>query len=254
MIETSTVTVVGHDGLRMAATAVVPTAPSAVALLLHDAGRNRDQAGLFPQLAAALAERATATLRIDLPGHGASEGQQEELTLSGLLNMISAGLRHLRTQFGPTPTGILGTGLTGGVAAGYAARRGAEIDRLVLVDAVIDYQAHFAGERNGWHNDVLAESTAHELTSTGRLAHSPGFVVGRALLNEVFWLQPRGVLGAISAATLVMHSAEADVPVSSSRSAAAELTCEHHILESDTADRTTLVIQPATAWLARDST
>ncbi|HEX8867972.1 MAG TPA: alpha/beta hydrolase, partial [Lentzea sp.] len=180
--------------------------------------------------------------RFDLPGHGESEGIQEELTLSCLLNMINAGLAHLREHVADAPVTLLATGVTGGVAAGYAARKAPEVARLVLVNPLIDYQDHFT--RTEW---------ATALRDHGRLQVSPAFAVGRAMLNEVFWLQPRGALGAISAPTLIIHGAgPTDVPLESSRTAAEALTCEKRFTEINgpqAAHWQAPAIREATEWV-----
>lgn len=226
-------TVRTHDGLRLAGTLRVPRAePEQAVLLLHGEGATREEGGFYTRLAQRLGEAEVASLRFDLPGHGESEGQQEELSLSGLLNVISSGLDHLRGRVGTARITLLATGLTGGVAAGYAARRGAEISRLVLFNPLIDYKEHFVDTQPAWSRDYLGEPAGRQLLATGHVGHPSGFAVGRAMLNEVFWLQPRGVLGVITAPTLIVHGAGLSaVPVESSRTAEATLTCEHRMVE-----------------------
>ncbi|GHH39928.1 alpha/beta hydrolase [Lentzea cavernae] len=228
-----TTTVRAHDGLRLSATTVLPTGtPSSTALLLHGEGADRDQNGFYPRLAAELAAQGVATLRVDLPGHGTSEGRQEDLSLSSLLNVISASLTHLRDNVSAAPAALLATGLTGGVAAGYAARRADEVTAVVLFNPLIDYQEHFADTNPSWSDGFLGPEASHTLLTDGHLRVSDTFVVGRAMLNEVFWLQPRGVLPVITAPTLVVHGAgPTDVPVSSSRSAVEALTCPSRLVE-----------------------
>lgn len=228
-----TTTVRGHDGLKLAATAVVPVGePRCTALLLHGEGADRDQGGFYGRLASELAGHGVASLRVDLPGHGDSEGAQEELSLSGLLNVISAGLTHLRENVAPGPAALVATGLTGGVAAGYAARRGDEVANVVLYNPLIDYQEHFADANPAWSGGFLGAEAGRALLADGHLRVSDTFVVGRAMLNEVFWLQPRGVLPVITAPTLVVHRAgPSGAPLSSSRSAVEALTCPSRLVE-----------------------
>lgn len=222
---------VTHDGLRLVGTAVVPgAAPTQAILLLHGEGADRDQFGFYARLAAELGDAGVASLRFDLPGHGASEGGQTDLTLSGLLNVIDAGVRYLRTLMVGASVSLLATGVTGGVAAGYAARRG-EIGRLVLINPLIDYQQYFIGQDPRWDDDSLSAAASRELLATGRLEY-PAITLGRAMLNEVFWLQPRTVLSTVGAPTLIVHGAgPTPVPAESSRTAAAALTCTHRLVE-----------------------
>jgi len=223
------------DGLRLAATVVAPgPEPRHAVLMLHGAGATREQDGFYTRLATELAERGVASLRLDLPGHGDSEGTQEELSLSGLLNVIGSGMAYLRYTVDSTPVSLIATGLTGGVAAGYAARKAPEVHRLVLLNPLIDYKEYFVDAQRGWTGDALDEETGRVLLADGRLTLSPAFAVGRAMLNEVFWLQPRTVLDVIAAPTLIVHGAgPTDVPVESSRAAAEALTCTHRLVEID---------------------
>ncbi len=228
-----TTTVLGHDGLRLAATVVLPVGePRCTALLLHGEGADREQGGFYPRLATELAQLGVASLRVDLPGHGDSEGTQEELSLSGLLNVISAATTHLRENVSAGPAVLVATGLTGGVAAGYAARRGDEVAKVVLFNPLIDYQEHFVDASPRWSGGFLGAEAGRALLADGHLRVSDTYVVGRAMLNEVFWLQPRGVLPVITAPTLVVHGAgPTGVPVSSSRSAVEALTCPSRLVE-----------------------
>lgn len=241
-------TVRAVDGLRLAGTTVVPTPdPSHAVLLLHGEGSTREQGGFYTRLASELAELGVASLRVDLPGHGDSEGVQEELSLSGLLNIIGSALASLRDHAGSAKVTMLATGFTGGVAAGYAARKAQEVDRLVLINPLVDYQDHFVGAHPTWASDLRDE---------GRLRLSPSFAVGRAMLNEVFWLQPRGAFGMIAAPTLIVHGAgPTDVPVESSRAADAALTCPHRLVEiggPQDAHWQAPTIRLATEWILAD--
>jgi alpha-beta hydrolase superfamily lysophospholipase len=83
----------GIDGLRLGATLDQPEmASSRAALLVHGAGVTREEGGFFTRLAVGLADAGVASLRMDLPGHGESEGRQEDLTLTAVLNVMAVGL------------------------------------------------------------------------------------------------------------------------------------------------------------------
>ncbi|MEV3873973.1 alpha/beta hydrolase [Streptomyces sp. NPDC049906] len=245
------------DGLWLAGTltpaVVSPPDTARAALFLHAEGATREQGGLYAQVAQALATAGVTGLRFDLPGHGVSEGRQAELSLSGLLNVIGAGSRLLRERIGATRIHLLAAGLTGGVAAGYAARRGAEIERLVLFDPLIDYKERFVDGSGAWRDGYLDEVSGRELVADGRVRYSPGLTLGRAMLNEVFWLQPRGVLGAITAPTLVVHGTGAScVPLRSSRTAVEALSVARRLLDLTGATgsaRTTAAARAAVEWL-----
>ncbi|MBV9031962.1 MAG: dienelactone hydrolase family protein [Pseudonocardiales bacterium] len=66
------------------------------------------------------------------------------------------------------------------------------------------------------------------------MAHSPAFKLGRSLLNEVFWFLPHTTLSEVTVPTLIVHGTkDTFVSVESSRAAAAQLACEHKLVEID---------------------
>jgi alpha-beta hydrolase superfamily lysophospholipase len=76
------------DGLRLAGTLVEPKDQLVGAVVLvHGGGVTREEGGFFIRLANGLGEVGLASLRFDLRGHGQSDGKQEDLTLSAILNM-----------------------------------------------------------------------------------------------------------------------------------------------------------------------
>jgi alpha-beta hydrolase superfamily lysophospholipase len=222
------------DGLQLAGTLVTPDdAHRGAVVLVHGGGVTRDEAGFFTRLAVGLAEAGVASLRFDLPGHGQSEGRQEDLSLSAVLNAIRSALDHLRAAV-DAPTSLLAASFSGGLAAYYAAKHPADIERLVLFNPLLDYKQRFVDQKDFWDHDYLTDEAAQELLEQGFLPHSPSFKLGRAMLSEVFWVHPRSVLADIVAPTLLVHGTkDTFIPIDSSRDADARLTCEHRLIELD---------------------
>jgi hypothetical protein len=222
-----------HDGLRLAGTLVASDEPSERAIVLvHGGGVTREEAGYFGRLADGLALVGVASLRFDLRGHGESEGRQEDLTLSAILNDIGSALAHLLTQIEAARLSLLGTSFSGGIAAYFAAHRAGELDRLVLCNPLLNYKKRFIDDKPYWSDDQIDEDAGRELAENGYLAHSPTFKLGRPLLNEVFWLQPHTIIGQIQTPTLLVHGTkDTFVPIESSRAAAAQLKAPHELVE-----------------------
>src|ERR1700760_222500 len=110
------------DGLHLTGTLASPDQPGDHAVVLvHGGGVTREEGGFFTRLAAGLAATGVASLRFDLRGHGESEGRQEDLTLSAILNDIGSALAHLLTETRAPRLSLLGTSFSGGIAAYFAA-------------------------------------------------------------------------------------------------------------------------------------
>lgn len=221
------------DGLHLAGTLVTPAdPPDHAVVLVHGGGVTREEGGFFTRLALGLSDFGLASLRFDLRGHGESEGRQEELTLSAILNDIRVALRHAGDATGAANLSLLGTSFTGGIAAYYAAKCPDEIFRLVLFNPRLNYKERTIDSRRFWQNDFLTDEAAAQLHTQGYLFHSPTLKHGRAIYNEVFWLRPHEVLGEVAAPTLIVHgSKDTFVPVEASRAAVPQFRAPCRLVE-----------------------
>ncbi|BBA96049.1 putative hydrolase [Actinacidiphila reveromycinica] len=224
MSMTAEVTVRTLDGQQLAGTLTQPReATSRAVVLVHGGGVTREEGGFFTRLADGLADAGVASLRFDLRGHGASDGRQEELTLSTILNDLRVVLAHLRQATGARKISLLGTSFTGGVCAYYAAKQPDEIARLVLFNPQLNYKQRTIDNRPFWVGDCLIDEAATQLTEQGYLSHSPTLKHGRAIYNEVFWLRPHEALGEVQAPTLIVHGTkDTFVSIAASRAAVSQ--------------------------------
>lgn len=227
------VTIRTLDGLHLAGTLTRPgTIPKQAVVLVHGGGVTREEGGFFTRLADGLAAAGLASLRFDLRGHGESEGRQEDLTLAAILNDIRVALAHVRETTGVSAVSLLGASFGGGICGYYAAKRPDELHRLVLLNPQFNYKWRTIESRPYWSNDYLSDEVAHQLAENGYIQFTPSLRHGRAILNEVFWLEPHTVLGEIVTPTLIVHGTkDTFVPIESSRAAASQLTAEHKLVE-----------------------
>jgi alpha-beta hydrolase superfamily lysophospholipase len=221
------------DGLHLAGTLVEPdNRPAGAVVLVHGGGVTREEGGFFTRLATGLGQAGVASLRFDLRGHGQSEGKQEELTLSAILNDIRVAIAHVPAKTGTDSVSLLGASFGGGICGYYAAKRPADVRRLVLLNPQLDYKKRTVDSRPYWSNDSINEEAARQLAEQGYIDFTPTLKHGRAIFNEVFWLKPNEVLGEIQAPTLVVHGTkDTFVPIESSREAMQQFQTEHKLVE-----------------------
>ncbi|QWF76820.1 alpha/beta hydrolase [Amycolatopsis sp. CA-230715] len=223
------------DGLQLSGTVFATEPPAAHAVVLvHGGGVTREEGGFFGRLVEGLGEAGLASLRFDQRGHGVSDGTQEERTLAEHLNDITSAIEHLRGVTGARTISLLGTSFGGGLAAYYAARAGAELQRLVLLNPQLNYLDRYVDQKPHWVDRHLDDTAAQQLRERGYLDHSDTVKHSRAFLNEVFWIRPNEVIGEIARPTLIVHGTQDTfVSIESSRKAAAQLRVEHELVEID---------------------
>jgi len=194
-------------------------------VLVHGGGVTRQEGGFYARLASGLEEAGLPSLRFDFRAHGESEGQGEDLTIAGVANDIRAAVSHVRETTGSGPVGLIGASFGGGISAFFAARHPDQVRRVVLFNPLLDYKKRFIDDKPEWDGDQISEQAGQKLTAQGFLAHSPTFKLGRALLNEIFYLNPRLALGELAVPVLFVHGTrDTFVPVESSQAAVGQVT------------------------------
>jgi pimeloyl-ACP methyl ester carboxylesterase len=224
------------DGLRLRGTLVVPSAILGPAVVLvHGGGVTREEGGFYARLASGLAEAGLPSLRFDFRAHGESEGRGEDLTIAGVANDIRAAVEHMQAMVGGGQVGLIGASFSGGICAFFATRHPGLVRRLVLFNPLLDYKKRFIDDKPDWDGDQISEQAGQMLTAQGFLPHSPTFKLGRALLNEIFYLSPRQALGELGIPVLLVHGTkDTFVAVASSRAAVGQMArAEARLIEVD---------------------
>jgi pimeloyl-ACP methyl ester carboxylesterase len=209
------------DGLSLKGTLVTPESINGEpTILVHGGGVTREEGGFFRRLALGLANVGLPSLRFDFRAHGESEGRQEDLTLAGVINDIRAAVEYVRTELDRDQVNLIGASFGGGISALYSARYPTMVRRLVLFNPLLNYKKRFIDDKPYWRDDRIDNESGQRLIADGFLSHSPTFKLGRALLNEVFLLQPHMELSNIAAPTVIVHGTkDTFIPIQSSRDA-----------------------------------
>lgn len=221
------------DGLQLHGTFVTPDMPQGQpTVFVHGGGVTREEGGFFARLASGLADAGLPSLRFDFRAHGESEGRQEDLTIAGVANDIRAATDLVCAETGSNQANVLGASFGGGISAFYTARHQPNVRRLVLINPLLNYKVRFVDDKPYWQAERINKAAGQELATQGFVAHSPTFKLGRALLNEVFYLKPHEELGYITTPTLILHgTGDTFIPVKSSRDAVTRFGGDARLIE-----------------------
>ncbi len=139
-------TFISLDGVHLEGTLEVPEAARSCVLLCHGITVDREEAGVFSELARRLAEAGLASFRFDFRGHGKSGGRFEDMTVVGEIEDARASLR-LISGLGFSGLALVGASFGGGVVSYLAAERPLNLKALVLWNAVLEYSIEIFDRR-----------------------------------------------------------------------------------------------------------
>jgi len=202
---------------------------------------------IFVKLARRLASEGMAVLRFDFRGSADSEGEFEDMTISGEIADARGAVEFLAEQPGVDREriGIVGLSLGGCVAASVAGQSSL-VGATVLWSPVADPDVQFA--------------RFHE--SATRFPHefSPGMLLGRAFVDELIHVDPVSALTKTRGPVLILHgSSDQAIPCEQSQAYKqalddAGVPCEREVIEG--ADHTfsgvhdeRRVIERTATWL-----
>ena len=181
--------------------------PFPAVVMLHGfTGNHIEPHRLFVKAARRFASGGIAALRFDFHGCGDSEGEFEEITITGMVEDALAGLAFTRGREGIDPgrVGLLGLSLGGAIAARAAVTAKAPPACLVLWAAVADMKRAFS---------TLAPPAVADNFGRRRVHDFHGSAVSQRFLDELVAFRPAEGLDRYAGPVLVVHG-EGDEEIS----------------------------------------
>jgi alpha/beta superfamily hydrolase len=182
--------------------------PRNLIVLVHDLARDRDQRGVFNQLADRLAEDGSTVVRFSFRGHGASAGTQRGFTTAGAMLDLTAVVDEAARRWS-APLTVLAVGF-GAVptcqSLGYLDRRG--LTRLILWSPVLDLRRTFLEPELPWGERYGGKAAQEQLSQQDFVHIEDSFELGRVLFEEFALYQPELEFVASRVPTLMVTSSE----------------------------------------------
>lgn len=197
---------ISQNGLKLTGIWHLPSNPTTKAVVLaHGITVDKDESGIFVELAEKLAEDGYGVFRFDFRGHGESEGKPEDMTLSGEINDLTSAVEHVK-QKGFKDVGLVGASFGGGIAALYASKNQDKLKALCLWNPCLDYDHCFLNPTLPW----LVERKGHmrkEIESRGwTTVGSRKYKIGKNLWEEMGRYTPFEGIRQIRIPLAVLHA------------------------------------------------
>lgn len=175
-----------------------------VIVLAHGITVDKDEAGIFVNLANLLEQNSFAVFRFDFRGQGESEGESVDMTIKGeLLDMDAAINEVSKHRF--TSIGLLGASFGGGIASLYAETHQEKLRCLCLWNPCLNYDHTFLHPITPWLMEQ-SEQIKKDFSKKGwTTIGSRQFVIGKQLFDEMEQTYPYEALKNITIPTLIIH-------------------------------------------------
>jgi len=187
--------------------------PFPAVVLAHGLHSNKDRPS-YTGPAKVLEKEKIAVMRIDLYGHGESEGLFEDATLTTAINSISAAVKYLKALPNISKIGLFGCSY-GGAASFYVATKTPIVEALVLRSSSADILEE-------WNSFLTKESIAlwkkQGKMTIGRHNHTLKYSMYADLVKNNN--KPFEELSKITIPTLVIHGEKDEsIPLEQARKA-----------------------------------
>ncbi|WP_157441280.1 alpha/beta hydrolase family protein [Actinoplanes awajinensis] len=188
---------VSSDGTRLEGRAFRPAEGkiASAILLVHKEGEDERGSGLFDFLIPELLDKGMLAVTFNIRGHGTSEGEQEELTISSIANDMRAAVCWAWQESRGRGVTVIAAGISACASLWLAAvEPPPELERILMFQPVLDPRRKFIDRIPYWRNRQIDQIAGRNLSEHSFLPHSSGFRLGRPFLNEILNLDPASLL------------------------------------------------------------
>lgn len=193
------------DGLKLCGILTKPQKETQKCIILcHGITVTKDEDGIYTELAKKLADSGFTVFRFDFRGHGESEGNSIDLTITGEKKDLEAAVRFLQ-DLGYKDFGITVASFGGGAISLFVAENKNIIKAIVFWNAVIDYHSILQPELP-WPKENFGAEAMKKLERQDYIEiGSRKFKVGKALFSELRQLKPLREIQSLDIPMLFIH-------------------------------------------------
>lgn len=193
------------DGTKLCGVWHLPKAPTNKAIILaHGITADKDESGVFIDLAELLKDNGFAVFRFDFRGSGESGGKSVDLTIQGEIVDITAAINKVKSS-GYTQIGLLGASFGGGASILYSSKQQEQIKCLCLWNPVLNYDHCFLHATTDWVKDKVGHMRQDFEEKGWTTLGSAKFVIGKQLFAEMENLFPYKELKKITIPIVILH-------------------------------------------------
>lgn len=173
-------------------------------VLCHGISVDKEEGGVFTELANKLAEAGFSVFRFDFRGSGESEGKSTEITIEGEKNDVGEAITFLQS-LGYNEFGIVSASFSGGPVVYYALEHQDIVKALVLWNSILDYTC-LLEPKLPWPKKYFAKEFIEKAKEKGYLeVGSSGFKIGIELIEEMKTLYPWRKMNNLKVPMLFIH-------------------------------------------------
>lgn len=173
-------------------------------ILAHGITGDKNEQGIFIELAESLKDHDYAVFRFDFRGHGESEGNSADMTIAGEIEDLNAAVNEVIKK-GFENIGLIGASFGGSISTIYMAKDQDIIKCLCLWNPVLNYDHCFLNPFLPWlsaKKDMMKKDLIEKGWTT---IGSRKFILGKKLFEEMAKIFPFEELQNINHPLLILH-------------------------------------------------